>query len=49
MLDSGQKYVDSLGLNKAHLQVEDITRLDGVADASVDAVMSTMVFHHLPM
>ena len=48
MLDSGRAYVDSLGLRNVQFQLEDIARMDGIPDASVDAVMSTMVLHHLP-
>lgn len=48
MLDSGRQHIDNLGLRNVQFGLEDITRLDGVPDASVDAVMSTMVLHHLP-
>jgi arsenite methyltransferase len=48
MIDSGKKHVDSLGLNNVRFQLEDITLLAGIPDASVDAVMSTVVLHHLP-
>ena len=48
MLDSGRQHVESLRLRNVRFQLEDITRLDGVPDASVDAVMSTVVLHHLP-
>lgn len=48
MIASGRNYVAELGLNNVSFQHEDITRLEGVADASVDAVMSTVVLHHLP-
>lgn len=48
MIDSGRKHVDSLGVHNVRFQLEDITLLEGIPDASVDAVMSTMVLHHLP-
>lgn len=48
MIDSGKKYVDQLGLQNVAFQLEDITKLEGIPDASVDAVMSTVVLHHLP-
>ncbi len=48
MIDSGKKYVDQLGLRNVAFQLEDITKLEGIPDASVDAVMSTVVLHHLP-
>lgn len=48
MIASGQRHVESLGLRNVRFQEEDITRLAGVPDSSVDAVMSTVVLHHLP-
>lgn len=48
MIDSGKKYVDQLGLRNVAFQLEDITKLEGIPDSSVDAVMSTVVLHHLP-
>lgn len=48
MIDSGKKYVEQLGLRNVTFQLEDITRLEGIPDASLDAVMSTVVLHHLP-
>lgn len=48
MLESARKHVANLGLGNVSFQLGDITRLDGIADASVDAVMSTVVLHHLP-
>lgn len=48
MLESGRKHVAELGLRNVVFQQDDITRLEHVADSSVDAVMSTVVLHHLP-
>lgn len=48
MLDSARKHALERGLSNIDFQCEDITRLEGIADASVDAVMSTVVLHHLP-
>lgn len=48
MLDSARQYVDGLGLRNVAFRLGDITRLEGIADASVDAVVSTVVLHHLP-
>lgn len=48
MLDSARQHTDLLDLDNVNFQLEDITRLDGIPDASVDAVMSTVVMHHLP-
>lgn len=48
MLDSARQHTARLDLQNVNFQLEDITRLDGVPDASVDAVMSTVVIHHMP-
>ncbi|MDP1652183.1 MAG: class I SAM-dependent methyltransferase [Rhodocyclaceae bacterium] len=48
MLESARQHVAGLGLRNVEFQLGDITRLDSIADASVDAVMSTVVLHHLP-
>ena len=48
MLDSGLKHVAELGLRNVTFKHADITRLDCIPDSSVDAVMSTVVLHHLP-
>ncbi|PZA16675.1 class I SAM-dependent methyltransferase [Azoarcus communis] len=48
MLESGRKHVASLGLQNVSFRQGDITRLACIPDRSVDAVMSTVVLHHLP-
>lgn len=48
MLQSGRQHVAALRLGNVDFRLDDITRLQGIPDASVDAVMSTMVLHHLP-
>lgn len=48
MLGYAEGRVRADGLSNVTLQRQDITRLDAFADASVDAVYSTVVLHHLP-
>lgn len=48
MIESGKRHIEELGLRNVTFQLEDITRLEGIPDSSVDAVMSTVVLHHLP-
>jgi SAM-dependent methyltransferase len=48
MLASAEAHVRELGLSNIALAEGDITRLDGIASASVDAVISTLALHHLP-
>lgn len=48
MLMLAQERVAGQGLTNIDFRREDITRLDSVADASVDAVISTVVLHQLP-
>lgn len=48
MLGFAAQRVQEKGLTNVELQRQDITRLDAFADASVDAVYSTVVLHHLP-
>ena len=48
MLRNAELHVRSLGLENVRFTRGDITRLDFVPDASVDAVVSTVAFHHLP-
>jgi arsenite methyltransferase len=48
MLASAERYVEERGLSNVTVRRDDITRLETVPDASVDAVISTMALHHLP-
>lgn len=48
MLDDARAYVVDRGLTNVDFRRDDITRLVSVPDQSVDAVISTMAFHHLP-
>ena len=48
MLASAEAHVREKGLANVTLAEGDITRLDGIAPASVDAVISTLALHHLP-
>ncbi|HDZ78663.1 MAG TPA: class I SAM-dependent methyltransferase [Gammaproteobacteria bacterium] len=48
MLDKARSLVTEQALSNVELRTEDITRLSSFADASVDAVMSTVALHHLP-
>jgi arsenite methyltransferase len=48
MLEDAARHAGTLGLKNVSFRHGDITRLEGVADASVDAVISTMALHHLP-
>lgn len=48
MLADAEKHVNALGLGNVTFRQGDITRLEGVPDHSMDAVMSTMALHHLP-
>jgi ubiquinone/menaquinone biosynthesis C-methylase UbiE len=48
MLDSARAHVAGQGLTNVRFTHGDITKLDFLADASVDAVTSTMALHHLP-
>jgi len=48
MLADAEKHVRALGLNNVDFRHGDITRLESVADQSMDAVISTMALHHLP-
>jgi ubiquinone/menaquinone biosynthesis C-methylase UbiE len=48
MLDDARRHVAGQRLKNVHFRQGDITTLDGIADRSVDAVISTMALHHLP-
>lgn len=48
MLSKARTYVEEQGLTNIEFRQGDITRLSGLPDASIDAVMSTVVLHHLP-
>jgi ubiquinone/menaquinone biosynthesis C-methylase UbiE len=48
MLDKARTYIDDMGLSNVSFQHGDITQLKSIEDQSVDAVMSTVVLHHLP-
>jgi arsenite methyltransferase len=48
MLQQAQELIDQQGLGNVSFREGDITDLSAFADASVDAVVSTMALHHLP-
>ncbi|MBL8374151.1 MAG: class I SAM-dependent methyltransferase [Candidatus Accumulibacter sp.] len=48
MLADAQRHVQTLGLSNVDFRQGDITRLEGIDDHGVDAVISTMALHHLP-
>ena len=48
MLAQGRQAVASMGLANVELRRDDMTRFATFADQSIDAVISTMTFHHLP-
>ena len=48
MLDKAKAYFDEQGLKNVTLHQGDITNLADFATQSIDAVMSTVVLHHLP-
>lgn len=48
MLSRARKYTTEQNLKNMEFQQGDITRLAGISDQSIDAVMSTVVLHHLP-
>ena len=47
MLDDARRHTAALGLGNVRFRQGDVTRLDGIADHSVDGVMSTMSLHHM--
>jgi len=48
MLEQAKALIDQQGLKNITLRAGDITDLSAFANASVDAVVSTMALHHLP-
>ena len=48
MLEQAEAYARSRGLANVQFRHGDITKLEGLASASADAVISTMALHHLP-
>ena len=48
MLDRARAHVEDQGLTNVRFQKSDMSRLDFLADASADAVYSTVALHHLP-
>jgi arsenite methyltransferase len=48
MLEQAREHVAALGLGNVELREGDISELASLADASVDAVVSSMALHHLP-
>lgn len=48
MLSSAGQHIEQLGITNVTFREGDITTLVGIADKSVDAVISTMALHHLP-
>ena len=48
MLADARRHAAELGLTNVVFERGDMSRLEGIADASVDGVISTMAFHHLP-
>ncbi|MGM3217023.1 class I SAM-dependent methyltransferase [Pseudomonas sp. PhalM4] len=47
MLEVGQASIRQQGIDNVELREEDMTRLAGIADRSVDVVISSMALHHL--
>lgn len=48
MLSRAREHVRSEGVHNVEFRLQDISDLRSVADATVDAVISTMALHHLP-
>ena len=48
MLDKAKAHVKELNLTNVEFRQEDITLLSSFSDNSIDALMSTVVLHHLP-
>ncbi|WP_047603906.1 class I SAM-dependent methyltransferase [Pseudomonas putida] len=47
MLEVGRESIRQQGIDNVELREEDMTRLAGIADRSVDVVISSMALHHL--
>jgi len=48
MLDKAEQYIKDQNLDNVQFRQEDITQLQSFAGNSIDALMSTVVLHHLP-
>jgi len=48
MIESARTFIRDQGVTNVEVIEGDITRLDGIADQSVDGIVSTMTLHHLP-
>jgi ubiquinone/menaquinone biosynthesis C-methylase UbiE len=48
MIESARTFIRDQGVTNIEIVEGDITRLDGIADQSVDGIVSTMTLHHLP-
>jgi len=48
MLNKARTHIEQQNLTNIEFRQGDITELSSMADASIDAVMSTVVLHHLP-
>ncbi len=48
MLNKARAHIDELNLTNVEFLTADISSLEMLADNSIDAVMSTVVLHHLP-
>lgn len=48
MLDRADGYIKDKAIKNIELRLGDISKLDHLKESSVDAVISTLAFHHLP-
>ena len=48
MLEEGHRHIRKLGLSNVEFQLNSMTQVTGIPDASADAVISTLALHHLP-
>lgn len=48
MLEEGHRHIKKLGLSNVEFQLNSMTQVTGIPDASADAVISTLALHHLP-